>query len=267
MDPLSIILHFISGVWYLFPVLIIILILKTPWFKGWSGELIVNLLARWRLDKNIYHRINNVTLPAENGTTQVDHVIVSVYGVFVVETKNMKGWIFGSADQATWTQKIYRNTNKFQNPLRQNYKHVKTLQSLLGLMDNQIHSVVIFFGDSKFKTSMPENVTHGIGYIRYIKSKSQQVLTEPEVMEIKLKIIDAKLEQSFSTNRRHVQNVRNIIREKEGSSKPACPRCGGVMVMREVKKGPNTGKQFWGCKRFPGCRGVKPITVQTQAES
>jgi hypothetical protein len=55
--------------------------------------------------------------------------------VFVVETKNMKGWIFGSATQPFWTQKIFRSNYKFQNPLHQNYKHVKTLQALPGLGD------------------------------------------------------------------------------------------------------------------------------------
>ena len=43
----------------------------------------------------------------------------------------MKGWIFGLANQKTWTQKIYKHTNKFQNPLHQNYKHVKTLEAQL----------------------------------------------------------------------------------------------------------------------------------------
>ena len=66
------------------------------------------------LDKNEYHFIKNVTLPIENGTTQIDHIIVSVYGVFVVEAKNMKGWIFGSSNEPMWTQKIYKHSNKFR---------------------------------------------------------------------------------------------------------------------------------------------------------
>ncbi len=261
MDPISIIGHFIGSIRYLLPifVIIIIIILKTPWFKGWFGEAIVNFLAWLRLDKNIYHRINNVTLPAENGTTQIDHIIVSVYGVFVVETKNMKGWIFGSADQNTWTQKIYRYANKFQNPLRQNHKHVKTLQSILGLNDNQIHAVVAFVGDSTFKTAMPENVTYGSGFIRFIKSKMQQVLSESDVAEIIDKIENNRLARSFDTSRVHVQNVREIIKEKQNNRTPSCPKCGGVMALREVKKGPDAGKEFWGCKRFPGCRGVKAV--------
>ena len=259
MDFTPVIRQFVSTIWYFIPVIVMIAFLKTPWFKGWFDESIVSFLAWLRLNKNTYHRINNVILPAENGTTQIDHIIVSVYGVFVVETKNMKGWIFGSADQKTWTQKIYRYTNKFQNPLRQNYRHVKTLQSILGLNGNQIHSVVVFVGDSTFKTAMPENVTYGAGYIRLIKSKMQQVLSETYVEEIIDKIENNRLARSFDTSRAHVENVRHFVRKKENNRIPSCPECGGVMALREVKKGPDAGKQFWGCKRFPGCRGIMNV--------
>lgn len=257
MDPLSIISHFIKEFWFVFPIgIIIIRFLKTPWFKGMFGEAIVSFLAWLRLDKNIYHRINNVTLPAENGTTQVDHIIVTIYGEFVVETKNMKGWIFGSREQKTWTQKIFRHTEKFQNPLHQNYKHVKTLQSILGLEDNQIHSVVVFIGDSTFKTDMPENVIYGMGYIRYIKSKTQLFLSETKVLELKDQIENIRLERSFETSRAHIAKIKNIVEEKKNKGTPECPRCGGEMVLREVKKGSNVGNKFWGCVRVPRCKGT-----------
>ncbi len=149
----------IESVWYLIPLFILVTLAKSAWFKGIFGEFFVNLSAKLFLDKEQYHLIKNVTLPTEDGSTQIDHVIVSKYGVFVVETKNMKGWIFGSPNQKTWTQKIYKHSSKFQNPLHQNYKHVKTLESLLNLEEEQIFSVVVFVGDSTFKTDMPENVT------------------------------------------------------------------------------------------------------------
>ena len=161
---------------YLIPIAILTAILKSPWFKGAVGEFIVNTLAKIILNKNEYHLIKNVTLPTEDGTTQIDHIIVSKYGIFVVETKNMKGWIFGSPNQKQWTQKIYKHSKQFQNPLNQNSKHVKTIESLFELNDQQVHSVVVFVGDSTFKTEMPENVTYGFGYIRFIKSKNQTVL-------------------------------------------------------------------------------------------
>jgi len=168
MDFTPIINQAVSALWYLIPLAFLTAIIKSPWFKGKMGEFIVNLSAKWLLDKKQYHLIKNITLPTEDGTTQIDHVIVSIFGVFVVETKNMKGWIFGNPNQKTWTQKIYKHTSKFQNPLHQNYKHIKTLEALLGLSEKQVHSVIVFVGGSTFKTEMPENVTYGGGYASYI---------------------------------------------------------------------------------------------------
>jgi len=247
----------VGTLWYLLPILILAAIFKSSWFKGVMGEFIVNVAAKLMLDKNEYHLIKNVTLPTEDGTTQIDHVIVSKFGLFVVETKNMKGWIFGDPKQSQWTQKIFKKTSKFQNPLYQNYKHVKTLESLLGLSLHQIHSLIVFVGESTFKTEMPANVTHGIGYIRFIKSKTTPVLSVAEVNDIVSKISNGRLTPSFKTNREHVAHVKNIVSEKQ--SAPGCPKCGSVMVMREASKGVNTGNKFLGCSRYPQCRGVLSI--------
>lgn len=122
----------LSATWYLIPIFIFSILIKSAWFKGILGEWQVNLLIKFFLDKNQYHLIKNVTLPTfiegkEQGTTQIDHIIVSKYGIFVVETKNMKGWIFGNEKQKQWTQQIFKHKSKFQNPLHQNYKYIKIL--------------------------------------------------------------------------------------------------------------------------------------------
>lgn len=208
----------ITSLWYLIPVILIGGLIKSPWFKGKVGEFLVNFSARHFLDKNDYHLIKNVTLPTEDGTTQIDQIIVSRYGVFVVETKNMKGWIFGNARQKFWTQKIFRHSQKFQNPLHQNYKHVKNLQSLLGLSDQQIHSVVVFVGSSSFKTPMPENVTQGMGYIRYIRTKKEPVLSLEQVADVQRKLASGRLKASFATDRAHARYVRGLVAERYGVS-------------------------------------------------
>jgi len=146
-----------------------------------GGELIVNLVTKFSLDKNKYTLFKNVTLPTEDGSTQIDHVIVSRYGIFVIETKNMKGWIFGSPQQKTWTQKIYRHSSKFQNPLHQNYKHTQTLQSALGIEPDKIFSLVVFVGDNEFKIPMPENVVYADEYIRFIKDNTQPIFSGREI--------------------------------------------------------------------------------------
>lgn len=243
-----------TGIWYLIPLAILAAVIRSPWFKGKAGEAVVNISARRYLDKTRYHLIKNVTLPTEDGTTQIDHIIVSRYGLFVVETKNMKGWIFGNAKQRYWTQKIFKYSQKFQNPLHQNYKHVKTLQSLLDLSDEQVHSLVVFVGDSTFKTPMPENVTYGGGYIRSIKAQVEERLSDPEVLKVVEAIESGRLAETFRNHRKHLAHVKEILARKE--SEPRCPKCQGEMVRRTVKRGVNVGNESLGCKAFPKCRGT-----------
>lgn len=159
---------------WVLPIIVLIGIAKSPWFKGIIGEALVKLAAKIRLPVDTYVPIHDVTLlsmdASSSDTTQIDHIFVSKYGIFVVETKNYKGWIFGNEKQAQWTQKLYKKSYRFQNPLRQNYKHQKALQVLLDIPLDKIHSVIAFMGEATFKTPMPKSVTRGGGYVRYIKS-------------------------------------------------------------------------------------------------
>ncbi|WP_417666943.1 NERD domain-containing protein [Pseudidiomarina sp.] len=241
--------------------LVIIKILNTSWFKGKLGEFLVNLAAKIHLDKDQYHLIKDVTLPTDDGTTQIDHIIVSIYGVFVVETKYFRGWIFGSEKQKTWTQVIYRNKYNFQNPLHQNYKHTQVLKEILQLTEEQIYSLIVFIGDSQFKSQMPDNVFFGARYINFIQAKKMPVLSTEEVRAIRDKIESNALTRSIQTSRAHRQHVKEIIEQKTNKSNSAdegvqCPKCGAQMVKRLVKRGEHQGRQFWGCSAFPKCRGV-----------
>ena len=187
----------------------LIFLSKSNYVKGWFGELLVHLLARLYLDKKTYRLLKNVTLPTEDSTTQIDHIIASKYGIFIVETKNMKGRIFGCKDDKEWTLQIDSHKHKFQNPLRQNDRHAKVLEEILGLMPNRIFSIIVFVGDSKFKTVMPENVTYAGGYIKYIKSKTDPLFGEFEVLDIVKKIEDYRLDPGLKNHNLHIQNLRN----------------------------------------------------------
>jgi hypothetical protein len=242
--------------WWLIPILLAIAVLKTPWFKGLCGEALVKLAARLRLPAETYHAIHNVTLPTPDGTTQIDHVFVSRFGIFVVETKNMRGWIFGGEHQAQWTQTIFRESFNFQNPLRQNYKHVKALEVLLDVPPGAIHSVIVFAGESVFKTPMPANVTKGGGYITYIKTFRDPILSESQVQRALTQIQAGRLEPSRETHRQHVQQLKS---RADPSAKRKCPRCGSRMVLRTAKRGGGTGTQFWGCSAYPRCKAVQNV--------
>nr|WP_275667680.1 NERD domain-containing protein [Photobacterium damselae] len=238
------------------PLLLIVSVFKSRWLKGIFGEYLVNRLLS-KLPESDYTLIKDVTLPTSDGTTQVDHIVVSKYGIFVVETKNMKGWIFGSARQKLWTQKIYRHSSKFQNPLHQNYKHIKALETLLGCSADYLHSVIVFIGDSTFKTEMPPNVTYARGSIRYIQQFNKVVFSDKDYARLTNSINQIKLKRGVITDLKHRNHVKEIVASKVSSNQ--CPRCGSEMVLRETKRGENIGKQFWGCSTFPKCRAVKQL--------
>ncbi|WP_234286492.1 MULTISPECIES: nuclease-related domain-containing protein [Halomonadaceae] len=223
MDYTSIFFEAVRPLWWILLVALALGILKSRWFKGLFGEAFVKLIAWVRLPADEYRGIHNVTLATLDGTTQIDHVLVSRYGIFVIETKHMTGWIFGSEKQAQWTQKLYRKTFKFQNPLRQNFKHVKALEALLDVPLEAIHSVVVFSGSAVFKTKMPDNVTIGGGYVRYIKSFREPVLNDFQVQEALERIETGRLAPSRETHRRHVKQLKARF---ESSSDRTCPKCG-----------------------------------------
>ena len=129
-------------------VVIVIEVLKSPKVKGWSGEKFVKVSSQFSLDSKRYIQFHDVTLYDRSGhTTQIDHIIISPYGIFVIETKNYSGWIFGSEHDSQWTQKIYKKSYQFQNPLRQNYRHIKVLSDILNLNQNKFISIIVFTGE------------------------------------------------------------------------------------------------------------------------
>ncbi|MEL0620499.1 nuclease-related domain-containing protein [Psychrobacter proteolyticus] len=175
-------------------------------FKGFLGETVINVAMWLKLEKDVYHRLNGITLPrASGGSTQIDHIIVSVYGIFVIETKNYKGWIYGSENQRQWTQSFPNGSKfKFQNPLRQNYLHIKTLADLLGLELSYFHSMIAFIGECELKTrdELPEHVLTS-GMVSYVKKKQDEILTEDEVKSIVEQINSNRFSKSWRTNREH----------------------------------------------------------------
>ena len=263
----SMILTSLLQLWWLLPIIIVILFFKSPIGKGIMGESLLNFLIGLTLNKEKYRLLKDVTLRTEDGTTQIDHIIVSEHGVFVIETKNYKGWIFGNEQSRTWTQNIYGKKHSFQNPLHQNYKHLKELQKLLDLDDDQIFSVVVFIGEATFKTDMPNNVVYPFGLIKFIRSHQITIFTQRDIWKIVEMIEDAQLDKGFTTNREHVQNLRTrsentfeaVKVKRELNNNDNCPRCGNDLIIRTAKRGKNIGSKFYGCKSYPRCKYTKNI--------
>lgn len=108
--------------------------------------------------------------------------------------------------------------------------------------------MIIFIGDSTFKTQIPENVTFARGGIEYIKSKTDILFNIKEVISIIEQIERGRLERSFKTNNEHVKHVKEIVKKK--SDTLSCPRCGYDMTLRKASKGKNAGNEFGGVVHF-----------------
>jgi len=218
--------------------------------KGWIGEKATQASMWLLLDDKDYRRYNDIILQAPNGTTQIDHVVVSRFGIFVIETKNYQGWIFGGATQKEWTQSLYGKKNRFQNPLHQNFRHTKALAEHLSIDHEKIFPIIWFVGDVTFKTAMPPNVLAS-GLIPYIKEHDRELFADYDLMRIEALLMSLKDEPAAST-REHVAALKERY-----DSDSVCPKCGGALVSRTARSGANAGKSFLGCSGFPKCRYVK----------
>lgn len=238
---------------------------NTPERKGARGESQVHNALTSVLDEQDYRVLSDLILPIRSGTTQLDHLVLSRFGIFVIETKNMSGWIFGSFDQQKWTQ-VQKGgmRRRFQNPLRQNFAHVKAVQEVLDVDSKALHNFIVFTGTAEPKTEMPENVAWGLRALgRLIAARKQVVFSEQQLDVFARKLQNRALENNQSARREHVQNLQ--IKAAANTSKQAlaptlasadvlCPKCSRKMVKRSNKK---TGDVFWGCETFPKCRGTR----------
>ncbi len=196
-------------------VAIIGLISKTPLrfvIKGWFGELLVKLTVRFFLNKDYYRVFHNVLIyDDEGGTTQIDHIVLAKTGIFVIETKNIRGWIFGGEKSKVWTQTLYRKKSSFQNPLRQNYKHIACLSKTIKCPIEAFHNVVTFTGEATFKTpeTLPPSVAkNGYALVQYIKSVKEEILDDESLQEIAHRIESYRLESTYRNARHHVAYLK-----------------------------------------------------------
>ena len=175
----------------------------------------------------------------------------------MIETKNYKGWIFGSEKNKQWTaltfNKGYKNTNPLRNPINQNYGHIKAVSESLIIPENKIHSVVVFWGDCEPKTPFPENVIFG-NHTDYIKSKREVLLSDEQVAAAWSRLLIIKSNTPLLAGISHVKSLKNRY-----ASNTTCPKCGASLVKRRTRTGILAGREFLGCKKWPRCNYIKDI--------
>lgn len=192
---------------------------KVATLNNWSGQLRADQCEKQvseqlkTLDSNSYTIINNVTIPSTGNTTntQIDHIVVSRYGVFCIETKSHAGCIFGSDDRRYWVQSLYGNNNKFYSPLRQNFAHTQSLNSLLGDKLNQQIIPIVVFPNAYFINIESDKAVGNIKYMMNEITKHEEILYETnEYGKIINSIMIANKKDNQTANQHKVE-VNNLV--------------------------------------------------------
>ncbi len=245
--------------------------------QGAYGEYLIYQKLRGYEEKGAKF-LFNVYVPKENGeTTEIDVLMIDKSGIFVFESKNYSGWIFGSEKQTNWTQTLpvkgQKAKNKFFNPVIQNNGHIKHLKSVAG-EEIPMFSVVVFSDNCELKKVQVESVPvvcrrDVAAAVEKIKGGAEEYTFE-NGMESVYSMLYPMTQVDASVKVAHIEAIKNNHSAVETEpateeSLPApdekesmiCPRCGRALVARTAKKGANAGNEFYGCSGYPHCRYVK----------
>jgi hypothetical protein len=206
--------------WILVPawliIIIVAIILSHPKIKGLIGEWKVRKQLR-RLPEENYKVLNDVILKGKKGTSQIDHMVISPYGIFVIETKNYSGWIHGSEDSEYWVQTFYKHKTKFRNPIKQNWSHILTIkENLPGYKDFPYYPVIVFAGKGALKNiNVRADVIHPEALFETImRYRSSRKLNDHEIGKIFTTLRGASIEDKQAKGD-HVSRIKWNLRMKE----------------------------------------------------
>lgn len=236
----------------LFFMMIIVILLNSRAVKGWQGELGVRL-ALGKLKKDDFRILHNLTLSDGKKTAQIDHVVIGRTGIFVIETKNYKGWIFGSENSVKWTQTFYKSKRKFHNPIHQNFGHIKMLEHYFPGYKHPMVSIISFSSHSTLKIAEVHSpavyVLHTGSIVQTIESYQETLLTKPAIAAFAEHLKKSNI-KDFKAKKQHVQTIKETQQQKKRQlSANTCPNCGSPLISRIGKHG-----NFKGCSSFPTCR-------------
>lgn len=243
---------------------------------GKHGEKLTERELKWvQLFGRKGKVLRNVYLPKDNGeTSEVDVIFITQKGIFVFESKNYSGWIFGDEKSKNWTAMLpNKQKNQFYNPILQNKTHVKWMRNYVG-EDVPLFSIIVFSERCELKKVTVESPDVKVikrdrtyATVRDIWDKSQDAISDEKIDELYEKLaLLTNVDEAVKAA--HIDNINQKYKQETvKSERPAveeqhdliCPKCGSALVLRTAKKGENAGNQFYGCSAFPKCRYIQNL--------
>lgn len=222
-----------------------------PKLRGYMGEFWVRRKLK-KLPKEKYIALNNILIKQNNDTYQIDHIIVSEFGVFVIEMKNYYGLILGDEYKSRWVQCVGKSKRYFQNPIHQNYGHIKVLEALLGLSTDCFVPIVCFSNQAKLKIKAEKHTVVQLDELSSIIREHKNSLIKDDIKNICNKILELNIKDRHE-RKNHVKNIKYKLRENDAKIKNMiCPKCGGKLIKKQGKYG-----EFIGCSNYPKCKFTK----------
>ena len=237
-----------NPLFWIFIIVVIIAVLFYKQIVGFMGELWTKE-ALLKLDKNEYKILNNIMIEVDGITHQIDHIIISKYGIFVIETKQYNGYITGSEYDKNWTLKAGNKKIYINNPMHQNYGHVIALSQKLNLPQDKFIPIICIPSTAKVNVKSKIPVARNYNLVEIIKSYQIEIIEEPE--KIKEMLINSNI-TDYETHKKHIKYVEKVKSKKQEENISKCPKCGGNLVLRTGKYG-----KFIGCSNYPKCTYTK----------
>lgn len=242
--------------------------------EKWVGKRGEKLTERELKLVNLFGRkgktLRNLYIPKEDGqTSEIDVVYITQKGIFVFESKNYSGWIFGDESGMYWTASLPNGQkNRFYNPVKQNRTHIKWLGQYVG-EGIPLFSIVVFSERCELKKVTVNSTDIKVikrdsvySTVRCIWNETEDALTEDQV-QVLYDRLTTLTNADESVKLAHIKNIEQMKeqrRENENSVKSmVCPQCGRKLVLRTAKKGAKQGSQFYGCSGFPNCRYIEKL--------
>ena len=174
--------------------------------------------------------LRNVYVPKDNGeTSEIDVIFITQKGIFVIESKNYSGWIFGDEKSAYWTAMLEnRQKNRFYNPIKQNRTHIKWLGHYL---ENKVplYSIVVFSERCELKKVTVDSPDIRVikrdylyAVVRDIWNKTEDQCSREEVNEI-YKKLEVLTHVDKAQKEAHIENINAKYKRTEKREKPVKP--------------------------------------------
>ena len=259
---------------------------RTEYFKQTGNSYFSVLFDKGRLGEYYTYRylkglkgtkkfLFNIYFPKDNGeTTETDVLLLHDSGIYVFESKNYSGWIFGTETQPYWTQTLptgrkRSHKSRFFNPILQNKVHLKWLHRYLEDERLPMYSYIVFSDRCTLKditlTSAEHHVINRYNILPAVKENSKRAgkLLTPEQIDVLYEKLYPLTQVDKAQKLAHVEAVRQKQQAAQQSAAPApgevpvCPYCNIPLVRRTTRKGPHAGESFWGCSNYPKCKFTK----------